>query len=96
MIVVTLVILLCGLLLGQMGQQTYPSRSEISESGRYQIVLSPNVRADLFLLDTQTGRIWQRQTLSDVPDHPDAWFIQDRLDSHAEANAWINQQRLAK
>jgi hypothetical protein len=26
---------------------------------RYQIVFNPNVRADTFLLDTQTGRVWQ-------------------------------------
>jgi hypothetical protein len=29
------------------------------ESGRYQIVNSTLVRADTFLLDTWTGRVWQ-------------------------------------
>ena len=28
-------------------------------NGRYQVVFSPMVRADTFLLDTATGTIWQ-------------------------------------
>jgi hypothetical protein len=31
----------------------------ISAPGRYQIFFSPNVRADTFLVDTSTGRIWR-------------------------------------
>ena len=31
----------------------------ISAPGRYQIVINPTVRADTFLLDSETGRVWQ-------------------------------------
>ena len=39
----------------------------ISAPGRYQIFFSPNVRADTFLVDTSTGRIWRMTRIQDEP-----------------------------
>lgn len=52
--------------------------------GRYQIVFSPNVRADTFLLDTQKGRVWQMTKFSDLPGEPTAWNEMDVIDSTGE------------
>lgn len=30
-------------------------------TGRYQIIINPNVRADTFMIDTATGRTWNLQ-----------------------------------
>jgi hypothetical protein len=34
-------------------------------TGRYQIIINPNVRADTFLIDTTTGRTWNLQLTKD-------------------------------
>ena len=51
---------------------------------RYQIVFSPHVRADTFLLDTQKGRVWQMTKFSDLPGAPTAWNEVDIIDSTGE------------
>jgi hypothetical protein len=42
------------------------SRSDLfsQQPGRYQIVMNPQIRADTFLLDTATGKIWQLAKLT--------------------------------
>ena len=35
-----------------------PKQPVVGDLGRYQIVMNPNVRADTFLLDTETGKTW--------------------------------------
>ncbi len=44
-----------------------------SEVGRFQIVINKNIRADTFLLDTKTGRIWQNTTFTDLKGEPTVW-----------------------
>jgi hypothetical protein len=38
--------------------------------GRYQIVFSSHARADTFLLDTQTGKIWARTSFTFLGGRP--------------------------
>lgn len=61
-----------------------PARAVRAPVGRYQIVFSPNVRADTFLLDTQKGRVWQMTKFSDLPGEPTAWNEMDVIDSSGE------------
>ena len=49
--------------------------------GRYQIVFSPFARADTFLLDSETGRIWQLSKYVDRQGEPVVWEPMTRLDS---------------
>lgn len=65
----------------------------ISATGRYQIFFSPNVRADTFLVDTSTGRIWRMAEFSDISMKPTAWVMEDRLDSNEELSAWLNMKQ---
>lgn len=48
--------------------------------GRYQILYSPNARADTFMLDTSTGRVWQFVTYIDLDGDPHAWRLLSRID----------------
>lgn len=41
--------------------------------GRYQIVSHPQARTGPFLLDTQTGRIWQLKDFPGLEGAPSAW-----------------------
>jgi hypothetical protein len=49
-----------------------PARPAVASHslGRYQIVINPEVRADTFLLDTETGRIWKPAQYTNLVDDP--------------------------
>jgi hypothetical protein len=66
---------------------------ERSHAGRYQIFFSPHARADVYLLDTETGKIWHPVTISNAKDAnlnaaPEVWLYQDRIDSEQEFDVW--------
>jgi hypothetical protein len=69
------------------------SRSDLfsQQPGRYQIVINPSVRADTFLVDTATGRVWMRSTFVFLNGEPDAWNIMTRLDSVEDRIAFIER-----
>ncbi|MCC6498580.1 MAG: hypothetical protein IT193_20250 [Propionibacteriaceae bacterium] len=53
-----------------------------TQGGRYQIIFNPSgIRADTFLLDTQTGKIWRPTKYTDLRGEPTAWVYEDRLDT---------------
>ena len=62
------------------------------QSGRYQIVSNPNIRADTRLLDTQTGRTWINVEYTDLQGRPDVWRMEDRVDNPKELSEWWNRQ----
>jgi hypothetical protein len=63
-----------------------------TETGRYALISNPNVRADLFLLDTATGKIWQRVTFTDLKGDPDVWQPMRKMDSDADLTEWLATQ----
>ena len=50
---------------------------------RYQIVLTQDVPAEAFLLDTSTGHVWHMTHMSDLKGEPDVWMYMARIDSEA-------------
>jgi hypothetical protein len=90
-----LVILL--LIVGYAAVASTPSTSpvETKAQGRYQLVLNPNVRADVFLLDTQTGKIWTPVEITNVKDErtkagsPTVWMYQEKIDNKADWNRFM-------
>jgi hypothetical protein len=52
-----------------------------STPGRYQIVVNPQTRADTFLLDTATGRVWMVFKHADRVGEPTVWEEMGRLDN---------------
>ena len=55
-----------------------------TQNARFQIVFNPNIRADTFLLDTQTGQVWQLTHFPDANGDPSAWSHMDRLDDEKQ------------
>jgi len=66
-----------------------------SHAGRYQIFFSPHARADMYLVDTETGKIWKPVTITNARDTnmdtaaPQVWVYQDRIDNEQEFDVWI-------
>jgi hypothetical protein len=63
-----------------------------AQPGRFQIVLNPTYRRDIFLLDTQTGKIWVRTEITYFEGDPDIWIAQDRADNTQEFGEWAKRQ----
>jgi hypothetical protein len=74
--------------------QTVPIAAQ--PSGRYQLVFNPAVRADTFLIDTQTGKIWSRVQFTDIQGEPDVWRAEDRIDGQAQFIDWLNNHSSKK
>jgi len=59
--------------------------------GRFVIAFSPIVRADTFLVDTETGRVWQSIRYTDMPGEPLIWRYMERVDSHEHLLKWFDR-----
>jgi hypothetical protein len=59
-------------------------------SGRYQIVFGPHARADTFLLDTQTGKVWVRTAFTFLQGEPDAWVPLPHFENEKEQETWVD------
>lgn len=90
-------LLLCAFVVGRMSSlgtakaQNAPSNAA-DRPGRYVIFYNPNVRADTFLLDTQSGRLWRHTTISNVVSDPEIWLAEVRVDTDAERSKWLSEQ----
>ncbi|MGB7585706.1 MAG: hypothetical protein WBM11_12735 [Terriglobales bacterium] len=67
---------------------------QTSHVGRYQMFFSPHARADVYLVDTETGKIWKPITITNATDTnlkgaPEVWVYQDRVDNEPEFNVWM-------
>jgi hypothetical protein len=70
------------------------ARSDLfsQQPGRYQIIFNPQVRADTFMIDTATGRVWQMVKFTDLTDGPTVWQIMKRLDNEVDLINLINSK----
>jgi hypothetical protein len=65
-----------------------------SHVGKYQLFFSPHARADVYLVDTETGRIWKPITITNAKDSnlksaPEVWVYQERVDSERDFDIWM-------
>jgi hypothetical protein len=58
--------------------------------GRYQIVMSPHVARDTFLLDTETGRVWQLTAFMFLNGEPAVWNLMPRIDNLEDHQRVVN------
>jgi hypothetical protein len=80
-------------LMGQAAPTTVKQAgANASQVGRYQIVSNPNVRADTFLLDTQTGNTWTPVEITNVKGQPTIWRFKERVDNQQQFNEWSARQ----
>lgn len=88
---------IAGTLIGLLGfspvhaQERPPARVP-DQYGRFVITFSPFARADTFLLDTQTGKVWHLTKYTDVEGEPLIWKIMERVDSEAQLLQWFRSQ----
>ena len=64
-----------------------------SHVGRYQLYFGPHARADIYLVDTETGKIWTPITIENKLDinlkrAPEVWIYQERVDNQREFDIW--------
>lgn len=71
-----------------------PPQRTPDQYGRYVITFGPFARADVYLLDTQTGRVWRPVQYPDVVGEPDVWLSMDRIDNDTQFDQWLIRQRL--
>lgn len=50
------------------------------------------MRADTFLLDTETGKTWRMTSYTDLKGNPDLWLFIDRADDDYQLGLWIKTQ----
>jgi len=67
---------------------TLLARDLLPAVGQYQIVMRDGVRADTFLLDTHTGRVWKPFAFTALKGEPEVWILQQRLDSEEARTDW--------
>lgn len=71
-------------------KQAAAIRTDLSPAApRYQLFVNPNVRADTFMLDTQTGKVWRLTEFTDLLGDPDVWIPVDRVDDTQELGVWL-------
>lgn len=89
---------LCVLLVVTISYGQQPSKSQPKPvvndhpSERYAIFFSPHARADQYLVDTDTGRVWQKVTYTDLVGEPEVWMPLTRIDSDAQFDEWLKKQ----
>jgi hypothetical protein len=64
-----------------------------SANGRYQIVMSTLSGKNTFMVDTQTGRVWQLTQFTDIEDEPTVWLNQTRLDGELDIQRYLLSHR---
>jgi hypothetical protein len=99
-----IVLILAGSAVGQATKTPQPSKqpkpsveanATQNRVGRYQIFFSPHARADVYLVDTETGQIWKPITITNAQDTnfkgstPEVWVYQDRVDNEQEFDVWM-------
>jgi hypothetical protein len=75
---------------GTTGNTTSPMSS--TELGRYRIIFSPHARADTFLVDTLSGKVWQLTKYVEFVGDPIVWTYMDRLDDFRQMLQWESNQ----
>lgn len=86
-LLITVVLCVCVLAIGQTKTSHQTTPGELSH-GRYQILFGPFARADVYLLDTETGKVWHPVTFTDVAEQPEVWMPQEKIDNNQQWQVW--------
>lgn len=80
------------------GTQSYALAKDAasSQNGRFQLVFSPTTPTDKFLVDTQTGKVWQLARFTDVKGNPVVWQYMYRIDNRNEQEKFAQERGLIK
>lgn len=80
---------LCLLLFLILSEASYAEQvpQQVSTNGRYVIIMNSIVRADQYLLDTKTGKVWQKT----VDNNGDIYWKATRYDNSDGTTKFIPQ-----
>lgn len=92
-VVVVVLFVMATCAIAQTAKAPQPAAPASSHAGRYQLFFSPHARADVYLLDTETGKIWKPITITNATDTnfktaPQVWVYQERIDSERDFDNW--------
>ena len=59
--------------------------------GRYQILFSPFTERNMFLLDSETGEVWQLQAFNSLIGEPLVWNIMPRVNNDDDMARVVSQ-----
>lgn len=62
-----------------------------SSYGRYQIVISPFTERSTYLLDTETGSVWQLQIMTSLNGDPLVWNLMPRVSDEQDMARLVSQ-----
>ena len=74
-------------------QQATPVHRAAGQGVRFTLVFSPHTPPRTYLLDTETGRVWQAVQAVRAEGEPTLWKFMDRVDNADEYLEWLQQQR---
>ncbi len=64
-----------------------------SSGQRFVIVFSPHSDGTTYLLDTETGRVWQARQATGAVGEPTVWTYMDRVDNLEQHLEWLRRQK---
>lgn len=88
-----------GIVIGAVGASFWtesPSAQGDARALRYQIVINPQARADTFLLDTATGRIWAPGRYVAWEGEPRVWELEQKFDTKQQVETFLATQAIKK
>lgn len=75
-------------------QERTPAPRAPDQYGRFVVTFSPFARADTFLVDTQSGKVWQLTRYTDIQGDPLVFMPIERIDGDSQFETWLRRQRL--
>jgi hypothetical protein len=60
-----------------------------NDEGRFRIFFSPHARSDTYLVDTQSGKVWQLTQFTGLNGEPTAWSPMPHLDNAEDQAAFV-------
>jgi hypothetical protein len=87
------ILLVCSIVAAQEPPKHAIKTDVSANAPRYQLLISPESRRDIFLLDSYTGKIWRMR----MPvDDQYFWEAEDRIDDDGQAIAWYRAHVVPK
>jgi len=90
-IVAAMLSMIAGTVAAQDQLKPAPTIATPQPYGRYQIVISPFTERSTYLLDTETGAVWQLQGSSFLIGEPLIWNIMPRVDNDEDMARMVSK-----
>jgi hypothetical protein len=88
-----IVVAMASMLVGPVSAQDQPKIAPptFAPHGRYQIVISPFSERNTYLIDTETGAVWQLQVFNSLNGEPLVWNLMPRVSNDDDMARVVSQ-----